>query len=421
MSENQELQQKPKKPQPLSRIMIKDQTAKIYSDAWEAKSRGEPIAWSTSLFPQEVCAALGVPVLYPESNCAALSARRYGEKFIGHAEGKLGFPSGICSYARINLGYVDTFGNEEFPADPAMPLPDFLLCVSNSCTQLRKWFEILSERLHIPLFYIDCLFNYYEEEPSEYKIKYVRSQIEKYIADLEKFLGRKLDPDKFLEVQKRGVHNTKLFNEIIRLNERKPSPLNGFDLFNYMSCMVFARCTEYTTEILHQLRSEIEEHIANNTSTFKGEEEYRIHWEGIACWPNLSFTLKTLNKYNVNAVINGYVVAFSVIYEPGNMDDMARAYQTCSTNSVTAAGLMQKRIKTMKDFGVDGMLCHINHSCKQLSFNIMAGRDMVTEELGVPIAFFDGDQADGRVFSEAQYETRVQSLVEIMRERKGAK
>ena len=43
------------------------------------------------------------------------------------------------------------------------------------------------------------------------------------------------------------------------------------------------------------------------------------------------------------------------------------------------------------------------------------------EDLGVPCAGFDGDQADPRNFNEAQYETRVQGLVEAMEANKAAK
>ena len=40
---------------------------------------------------------------------------------------------------------------------------------------------------------------------------------------------------------------------------------------------------------------------------------------------------------------------------------------------------------------------------------------------GVPTVCFDGDQSDPRVFSEAQYDTRVEALMEIMDENKRAK
>ena len=47
----------------------------------------------------------------------------------------------------------------------------------------------------------------------------------------------------------------------------------------------------------------------------------------------------------------------------------------------------------------------------------------VGEACDIPVASFDGDQADPRNFSEAQYDTRVQGLMEIMeanKEKKGA-
>ena len=42
----------------------------------------------------------------------------------------------------------------------------------------------------------------------------------------------------------------------------------------------------------------------------------------------------------------------------------------------------------------------------------------LAQQAGVPVANFDGDQSDTRVFSEAQFETRLQGLVEIMDEKK---
>ncbi|MDL2289569.1 2-hydroxyacyl-CoA dehydratase family protein, partial [Clostridia bacterium OttesenSCG-928-F22] len=238
---------KPKRVLPKSRIMVNEQTAKCYADAWAAKEKGEPIAWSTALFPQEICEVFGIPVLYPENNAAAVAAKHQGDQFIEHAEGTMRYPMNICSYARLNIAMADKIQDPNFDmtsADPIMPSPDFVLIANNSCTQLMKWYENLSRNLDIPLFFVDCLFNYAEEEPSAYKVSYVRSQIENYISKLEKFLGRKFDWEKFEEVQKRSIINAKLFDEICDLNMRTPAPLSGFDLFNYMSCMVLCRGKE---------------------------------------------------------------------------------------------------------------------------------------------------------------------------------
>ena len=42
-------------------------------------------------------------------------------------------------------------------------------------------------------------------------------------------------------------------------------------------------------------------------------------------------------------------------------------------------------------------------------------------DLGVPVVGFDGDQADPRNFSEAQYITRVEGLYEVMEANKQQK
>jgi len=413
---------KQKRPLPLSRQMVNEQTSKCYEDAWAAKTKGEPIGWSTAIFPQEICETFEIPVLYPENNAASISAKHMGDQFIEHAEGAMGFPINICSYARLNMGMADVLDNPDYKADPAMPRPDFLLLANNSCTQLMKWYECLSDALNIPVFFVDCLFNYYEEEPAPHKVKYVRSQIENYIANMEKFLNRKFDWDKFLEVQKRSQINCRLFNEIVELNRRVPAPMSGFDLFNYMSCLVLCRGKESTTEIFKQLKAEVEEYIQNNTSSFPGEEKYRVHWEGIACWPNLGYNLKKLKEYSVNAVMNGYVTAWDVKYAPGDLDGMAKAYQISSTNSLSTPSIMKKRVNSIKNFNCDGMLCHVNRSCKLMTFHIFVGREIIEKDARVPVSNFDGDQSDTRIFSEAQFETRLQGLVEIMKEQKeGAK
>jgi len=183
---------------PKSRVMVNQQTAQIYANAWAAKEKGEPIGWSTAIFPQEIAETFGIPVLYPENNAAAISAKHLGDPFIQHAEGEMRYPINICSYARMNIGMAGKMSDEKYErVEPAMPVPDFLLLANNSCTQLMKWYENLSRNMGTPLFFVDCLFNYYEEPPAPHKIKYVRSQIENCIKNLEKFLGKKFDWDRF--------------------------------------------------------------------------------------------------------------------------------------------------------------------------------------------------------------------------------
>ncbi|EQI83601.1 2-hydroxyglutaryl-CoA dehydratase, D-component family protein [Clostridioides difficile P1] len=60
----------------------------------------------------------------------------------------------------------------------------------------------------------------------------------------------------------------------------------------------------------------------------------------------------------------------------------------------------------------------MNRSCKLMSLIQYEMQRRAAEETGLPYAGFDGDQADPRAFTNAQFETRIQGLVEVMEERK---
>lgn len=414
---------KPRKPLPKSRIMTNELMDKVYAAALDAAAKGEHVGWSTSIFPQEICATFGIPVLFPENNAAGVAARHDSPRFIQVSEGELGYSNDICSYARLSIGMAHMIATDPDYQRPAqeMPRPTFLLCATNSCFELMKWYECLSRELDIPIFMQDCLFNCFEEEPADHKNKFAKSQILHNISRMEELFGKKFDWDKFYEIQKISNENSRLFDEVVLMNDRKPSPLNGFDLFNYMAPMVVARGTHETTEILLQLKREIQEHIDNGTSSFGSTpEEYRVDWEGIACWPNLGYNLKTMKKYGINCVTNGYVGAWSLHYTPGDLEEMGSQYMQSSTNIQSTRTMMGKRSGVATHFGCDGMLCHINRSCKYMTYHMFVGREIVEEEAQIPVVTFDGDQADPTIFNEAQFETRVQGLVDIMKQNKEA-
>ena len=78
-------------------------------------------------------------------------------------------------------------------------------------------------------------------------------------------------------------------------------------------------------------------------------------------------------------------------------------------------------IKLIKDNNVEGLLVHTNRSCKLWSGFMQEMSRQIGAECGIPVVAFDGDQADPRNFSEAQYDTRVQGLMEIMEANKEVK
>ena len=107
-----------------------------------------------------------------------------------------------------------------------------------------------------------------------------------------------------------------------------------------------------TTAIMEQLNAEMEQHIKEGTSTFPAREEYRVSWDGIACWPYLSYNLRTLKQYGINMVASSYGKAWAIQYD--DLDGMARAYCFASTNGDNASTMLSRRYKALTRMGCEG-------------------------------------------------------------------
>ena len=80
-----------------------------------------------------------------------------------------------------------------------MPMPDFLLCTTNICHTVIKWYENLSKELNIPLIMFDTPFNH-TDEVQEHNAKYMKGELYAIIDQLEEITGRKFDYDKLRQV-----------------------------------------------------------------------------------------------------------------------------------------------------------------------------------------------------------------------------
>ncbi|MBO6011168.1 MAG: 2-hydroxyacyl-CoA dehydratase [Oscillospiraceae bacterium] len=379
--------------------------AKAYSDAQAAKERGEKVGWCASNFPVELPETLGIPVCYPENQAAGIAACGQGEKLCSIAEDE-GYSNDICAYARISLAYAKI---KDEPAQN-MPMPDFMLCCNNICSCMTKWYENLSKELNIPLIMIDIPFNP-DNEVSRDEIEYVKAQFLEAVSRLEEITGKKWSEERFREVMANSCRTSRAWLEATALAAARPSPFNGFDLLNHMAVMVTARGKPEAAEAMELLAKEYRENIQNGESTFRAEEKYRIMFEGIACWPWLRVTSTGLKSRGINMVSTIYADAFGFIYD--DFDGMIEAY--CKVpNAINLETARDKRVRLCNNIGVDGLLVHTNRSCKLWSGFMPEMSRQIGEACSIPVVSFDGDQADPRNFSEAQYDTRVQGLMEIM-------
>jgi benzoyl-CoA reductase/2-hydroxyglutaryl-CoA dehydratase subunit BcrC/BadD/HgdB len=278
-----------------------------------------------------------------------------------------------------------------------------------------KWYENLALELDIPLILIDIP-RLDEEKCDEDRVRYIRAQFDDAIARLEEITGKRMDYGKLRSVMEVSQRSSRAWLRAVGFMAATPSPFSGFDIFNNMAVACVGRGTVEAAEAFEQLADEYEALAKEGKSSFKGEEKYRILFEGIACWANLRFTYKTLQSRGINLTASIYGPAFSFLY--GSLDELMAAYAYVPNCNCFEREL-QMRVDDAIRNKVDGALFHMNRSCKNWSGTLYEMQRQFQEKTGVPTVVFDGDQSDPRCFSEAQYETRVEALTEIMAARKG--
>jgi len=391
-----------------AKVVLRELQDKIAQDVIDAKARGEKIGWCASNFPQEITTAMGIQVAYPENMGAAVGAKGGGQRMCEHAEG-IGYSGDLCSYSRINLAYADLKKCDELE----IPFPDFLLCCNNICSCMLKWYENLALELNIPMILIDIP-HLDAMECDNDRVKYIRAQFDDAIRQLEEITGKKMDYDRLRQVMEVSQRSSKAWLRAVGYMSATPSPFSGFDIFNNMAVACVGRGTTEAAEAFENLADEYELLVQEGKSTFKGEEKYRILFEGIACWSNLKFTYKTLQSRGINVTASIYGPAFSFLYK--NLDELMAAYAYVPNCNCFERELSLRVNDAIRN-KVDGAVFHMNRSCKRWSGNLYEMERQFREQTGVPTVTFDGDQSDPRCFSEAQYETRVEALVEIMAEK----
>jgi benzoyl-CoA reductase/2-hydroxyglutaryl-CoA dehydratase subunit BcrC/BadD/HgdB len=395
--------------------------AQLEEEARRAKKSGRLVCWSASVAPSEFCVAMDIAMVYPETHAAGIGARKGAPDLLEVAE-KKGYAQDVCSYARVNLGYMELLKqqaltgvqDEKLANSPAVeiPLPDLVITCNNICNTLLKWYENLAKELNVPCIVIDVPFNH-TMPISQHSKDYIVGQFGEAIAQLEEICQRPFDYDKFYQVQEQTQRSVAEWARLAGLMRHKPSPLNGFDLFNFMALIVCGRSTPYAEITFKTFADELEENLENGIYAFGENEKKRVTWEGIAVWPHLGHTFKTLKNAGTIMTGSAYPGMWRLEYTPGDLSSMAEAYTRIYINTCLEYKVLQ--LQQVVDSGnCDGILYHQNRSCKLMSLLNVETAEELQKRNGLPYVSFDGDQTDPNNYGAAQFELRVQALNEMM-------
>lgn len=362
------------------------------------------VAWMSTKFPLELPAAFGMEVVCPESAGAA-AALKGQSGALCEAAGRMGWCDDLCSYTRMGLALAAEGGG-------GLPRPDVLLCCDNICSNMLQWYQEMARLLSVPLLTLDIP---YQDglTVSDATVAYIRGQLEDIILALEQLTGKPWQEDIFAAVCRRANDTTLAWQEVMDTALLERPVLGNLELFDYMPLLVTGRCREETAPKLRRLAGELRARPPRS-----GPRPRRVFFEGTPCWPSLSTLVEELDRLGLLVVAD--TLSPSLGFRYTDLPGLIRAYCGTVNGSSLEAGI-RERVRLCRRYGVEGVLVHYNRSCRPWCGTLAEVERRLSEELGVPVVSFGGDQGDPRAFSPAQFTTRLEGLAEIMEAREDAR
>jgi benzoyl-CoA reductase/2-hydroxyglutaryl-CoA dehydratase subunit BcrC/BadD/HgdB len=371
---------------------------------------GKPLAWVTSGTPVEILRAMDILPVYPENYGALCGARGDGASMCQFMEAR-GYAADLCAYAKESLATI--LDPKEAPLG-GLPRPDLLVCCTNICNTVLKWYEAVARHYGTPLFVLDAPYIHEDEGPApQVALDYVRGQVEDLIAWLEERTHRTLKLEKLRQAAALSSETTRLWREIRELCKARPSPLNAPDLFVNMAPVVTLRGTKEAVDFYRKLKAEVEERVAQGVGAIP-HERYRLLWDNIAIWPKLYRFYSLFVDQDACFVVDTYTGGWAMTMDGGDLlTAIARTYTEVFLNQ-SLRFRAARMTEMVRDFGVDGFVMHSNRSCKPYSLGQYDIRRIVSEATGVPGLVIEADHCDARAYSEEAIKNRVQAFMETL-------
>jgi len=378
----------------------------------EAKTTKEkPIAWITSGAPVEFLFAMDIIPIYPENYAAMCAASHQSVELMEAAE-QAGFSQDICAYARTDFGADITQGG---PA-AGLPPPHFLLCSTNICKTVIKWYEVVARKYNVPLFIVDTPFLH--EGLNKDLIDYTVTQFRDLEDFLSEFIGRPFDRDRFYEVLALSQEAAEHWRRMLYLGKTVPSPFNSLDSFIHLGPIVTLRGTKECVDYYKLLYEEVAERAEKKIGSIP-EERYRVLWDNLPVWFKMRRLERFFEEKKCTLVVTTYANSWGgmsnyQVEEEGDPYELLAA----SYLDVYINWGFEERIKylaqLMDEFCLTGFIMHSNRSCKPYSIGMYRLQEEVSKLTARPGVVIEADQNDPRIYSDAQVETRLEAFIESM-------
>jgi benzoyl-CoA reductase/2-hydroxyglutaryl-CoA dehydratase subunit BcrC/BadD/HgdB len=391
---------------------------RYYQECLEAKAKGKPVGWMPPMNGAiELFYAMDLQPVFPENWSPLCAAFGFTKQNFQVSEG-LGYSRDLCGYLRNIVGYVHGLMKES-KATLALPEPDLLLSFGGGCVPAMKIFHVLEDRFPQAAVYSADLPQVPAEQVQAHHVRYAISEMHRLIDFLTQTTGRKLDYDRLRETVALSDQACLLWDEIMSYRRCIPAPFSAAEI-GIMFVMVTRQGTREAVDFLTQVRDEVKTRAENKIGVIE-EEQIRLFWDNIPPWYNLGL-LRSFEKMNGVVVAETYSSAWSIRLDQADPIEALARKSLLSYSQVSCVSIKKRKadvLKACREYAIDGAVLHRNKSCVPVTLGQMDIQRALEVELGIPSVIIDGDHMDERNFSLAQFQTRIEAFMEMLKVKKG--
>ena len=387
-------------------------------------------AWALDAIP----AGLGNDVysLTGEPYGATIAVDKKFNKECQDAAESYGFARDLCAYMRTYWGSIIL---NKYPFGGEFPKPDFNFQTQICCSH-AKWYQAASTLEHdTPTFFIDVSVGAYQDLTTE-RLDYVTNQGLEACEWLEKTTGRKFNDELFIEAVKNEMRSTSLWAAICAENKAKPAPLDEKTMYSLYVLATLSKSSKWCADFYQECLDEVKDRVARGIAAVPNER-CRVMSDTQPPWGFLK-VFRYLEEYGAVSIGSLYTFGLEGIWETkpdgtwgprtlpwekgiemNTREEAMRLYCDWNLSKPQWQHFYDPRIKTemmktiVKEWGVDGVMLHLNRGCEGLSIGIMENR-LGLAASGVPVMTFEGNMGDEREFDLGRTQSRVDSFMETL-------
>jgi len=381
-----------------------------------SKRSDKKVAWCSSVGPAEILRSLEFEVYFPENHSAMLGSSRMATDLIPYANA-IGYSPEICSYLTADIGaYLKqvTPLSKAYPDIKSVPRPDVLVFNTNQCREVQDWFGWFASEFKVPLMGISTPRTV--NEVTSAHIKFIATQMEELVEQLEKIATIKFHFNKLKEVLSLSRECSELWKKVLNTASNIPSPFTFFDGTIHMGPAVVLRGTQQAVHYYKVLLAELQERVENHIGAVD-KERYRLYWEGMPIWGRLRHYSELFASLKVCVVASTYCNSwiFSAFDEKDPFRSMAKAYTELFI--VRSDEFKEQYLKNMVDFfKIDGIIFHDAKTCPHNTNARYGMPQRLENEINIPNLVINGDLNDLRCLSDEQSRTSIEAFIEQLEE-----